>query len=311
MSKLLLRGAFSYLPAKNAIIRANYVGGITMRILGPYNFDSVLDRLSLDPLHVINMDKRSVKVPLIIKDRPLVAEVTAIGTTDEPEFRIDEENNEIIERLTHIFQWKQSLTEVDDHFQTTDLQQLFKDHRGTPLVLDFDPYNCLLKSIIHQQLNLSFAHTLTERFVKTFGFEVDGVYFYPQPETVAHLNIADLRELQFSGRKAEYVIGIAQAIVDGKLDLQSLYDKSDEEIMNELIKLRGVGPWTVQNLLIFGLGRPNLFPAADIGLQNALKKLYELDRKPTLEEIDLYKKGWEPYLSFASLYLWRSIEEVG
>lgn len=281
-----------------------------MRISGPYNFDLVLERLSLDPLHAVDKERRSIKVPLLIAGQPEVVEVTAVGTTDQPEFQMSKVNEEITERLAHIFQWDRSLTDIHTHFQATDLQSIFEKHRGTPLVLDFDPYNCLLKCIVHQQLNLSFAHTLTERFVKTFGYEIDGVYFYPLPETVAQLKVEELRELQFSGRKAEYVIGIAQAIVAGELDFHSLFDKSDEEIMKELIKLRGVGPWTVQNLLMFGLGRTNLFPVADIGLQNALKKLYKLERKPTLEEIDFYKKDWEPYLSYASLYLWRSIEEA-
>jgi DNA-3-methyladenine glycosylase II len=125
---------------------------------------------------------------------------------------------------------------------------------------------------------------------------------------VANLSVEQLRELQFSGRKAEYVIGIGKAITEGKLQIEKLNDLSDQEIYDQLIKLRGVGPWTVQNFLMFGLGRPNLFPMADIGLQNALKKLFELDRKPTIEEMENFKKGWDPYLSYASLYLWRSIE---
>lgn len=280
-----------------------------MKISGPYNFDLVLDRLSLDPLRVIDLNRRSVKVPLIIDRESVVAEVRAIGSTDEPEFEITgTDSPEAMKRLSHIFQWDTPLTDIHHHFLTTDLEPIFAQHKGTPLVLDFHPYDSFLKCIIHQQLNLAFAHTLTERFVKKYGFEVDGVPFYPQPETVANLTVEELRELQFSGRKAEYIIGIAQAVVDGSLDINSLYEKSDEEIMEDLIKLRGVGPWTVQNLLMFGFGRKNLFPVADIGIQNALKKLYNLDRKPTIEEMEVFKKNWEPYLSYASLYLWRSIE---
>lgn len=280
-----------------------------MNIQGPYNFDLVLDRLSLDPLHVVDKENRSVKVPLVIDETPQVVEVQAVGSTDKPEFKLHgETSSRALQKIAHIFQWDRPLARIHEHFQKTDLQPLFEEHRGTPLVLDFDPYNSLLKCIIHQQLNLAFAHTLTHRFVTTFGFEVDGVPFYPRPETVANLKVEELKELQFSGRKAEYIIGVAQAIVSGTLDIEGLYKKTDEEIMAELIKLRGIGPWTVQNVLMFGLGRPNLFPTADIGLQNALKKLYQLDRKPTLEEMEQYKKDWEPYLSYASLYLWRSIE---
>src|SRR5690606_25788030 len=141
-----------------------------------------------------------------------------------------------------------------------------------------------------------------------FGFHIDDVYFYPLPETIANMEPEMLRSLKFSQRKAEYVIELAKQIVNGEINLEQLSKLSDEEIMKELIKIRGVGPWTVQCFLLFGLGRPNLFPLADIGLQNAIKELYGLDRKPTKEEMLEYSSEWHPYLSYASLYLWRSIE---
>lgn len=278
-------------------------------IKGPYNFERVLNRLALDPLNQVDLLERSVKVPLIVNGDKHVVKVTSTGRTEEPSFIVSgKTNEEVIARLREIFQWEQPLDDIHAHFRNTDLAPIFKDHMGTPLVLDFDPYNCLLKCIVHQQLNLKFAHTLTHRFVTTFGTEVDGAYFYPDPEKLASVKIEELRELQFSGRKAEYAIGVAQAIVEGKLDLQQLQEKSDDEIMEELVKLKGIGPWTVQNFLMFGLGRQNLFPIADIGLQNALKKLYNMERKPTKEEMESYKPSWEPYASYASLYLWRSIE---
>lgn len=284
----------------------------TIQIIGPYNFDAVLDRLSIDPLHEVDLANRFVKVPLLFDNHPIVAEVRAVGTTEAPEFIIKGIDGAYKEkshaRLAEIFQWHESLGRIHQHFQSSDLKEIFHQHYGTPLILDFDPYSCLLKCIIHQQLNMAFAMKLTERFVQTFGIEKDGVWFYPQPEVVAELTVEQLRELQFSGRKAEYVLGIAKEIVAGNLNFAELKEQSDEEIFKQLIKLRGVGPWTVQNFLMFGLGRPNLFPVADIGLQNALKKLYKLDAKPTLEEMQQFSEGWEPYLSYASLYLWRSIE---
>ncbi|WP_141430608.1 DNA-3-methyladenine glycosylase [Bacillus sp. 03113] len=284
----------------------------TIEVPGPYHFDLVLDRLSLDPLHAVDKKLRSIKVPLIIKSNPIVAEVTGIGTIKEPQFTIagvEEKYEEIaMKRIKEIFHWEKSLEEIHQHFQKTTLKQLFDAHYGTPIVLDFAPYHCLLKCIVHQQLNLAFAHTLTKRFVTTFGFEKDGVWFYPSPEKVSSLQVEELRELQFSTRKAEYVIGIASEIAEGKLDLDSLREKTDEEIMEELIKLRGVGPWTVQNFLLFGLGRANLFPTKDIGLQNALKKYFGLNEKPSQTEMESMIEDWNPYLSYASLYLWRSIE---
>lgn len=279
-------------------------------ISGPYNFDLALSRLALDPLHAVDIEKRSVKMPLVLDDKKVVAEVIGTGTLEKPEFliRANLEKEKTIQRLTEIFQWDVELIHIHEHFQTTQLKDLFIEHYGTPLVLEFDPFSSLIKSIIHQQLNLKFAFTLTERFVKTFGEEMDGVWFYPAPEKVASLTVEQLRELQFSGRKAEYVIGIAGLAASGNLDFEKLKSNSDAEIAQELIKIRGVGPWTVQNFLMFALGRPNMFPMGDIGIQNALKKFFDLEQKPTPAEMEVYKEPWNPYLSYASLYLWRSIE---
>ena len=145
--------------------------------------------------------------------------------------------------------------------------------------------------------------------MKKYGFEIEGVRFYPTPDIVANLTVDELRELQFSGRKAEYIIGIAKKVSTRELDFEKMKNQSNQEIHEELIKLRGVGPWTVQNFLMFGLGRSNLFPMADIGIQNALKQHFNLEEKPKAVDMEEFKKDWEPYLSYASLYLWRSIEK--
>lgn len=282
----------------------------TISLSGPYDFDLALDRLRLDPLHAVDLDHKRIKVPIQFGSEQLVTEVVGVGSLLEPSFIIkgNDRKEDSIKRLFEIFGWNTKLIKINEHFQHTELKSLFQQHYGTPFVLEFDPFACLMKCIIHQQLNLAFAHTLTERFVKAFGNENDGVWFYPTPEKVASLTVEQLRELQFSGRKAEYVIGIAEIVASGRLRFDKLNQMSDEEVATELTKIRGIGPWTAQNFLMFGLGRPNLFPVADIGLQNAMKQYYQLETKPTVEEMVERLKPWEPYLSYASLYLWRSIE---
>jgi len=286
----------------------------TLTIQGPYNFDLVLSRLALDPLHVLHKEERWVQVPIRIYNKPIVVKVQATGTTENPAFLLELDeidstfHDTIVKEICRIFRWDVSLLAIHDHFQKTNLKQLFEQHYGTPIVLDFHPYNSLVKCIIHQQLNLKFAFTLTHRFVTTYGFEKNGVWFYPLPETVAKLTVEELRQLQFSTRKAEYIIDLSKEIEKGNLDIESLYEKTDEEIMVELIRYRGIGQWTIQNVLLFGLGRNNLFPLADIGIQNAIKKLLQLEQKPTKEEMEAMLPEWNPYLSYASLYLWRSIE---
>ncbi|WP_424472135.1 DNA-3-methyladenine glycosylase family protein [Paenisporosarcina sp.] len=279
---------------------------ITIRLDFPYDFERVLERLSMDPLISLNKDERYVMVPT--EDRKIY-KVEAIGTTDEPIFNIvGPKDEKQIQKIKEIFHFDRSLEPVHEHFATTNLSSIFEEHRGTPIIREFSLYATLMKSIIHQQLNLSFAHTLTTRFVHTFGEQVEGVWIYPEPALVGKLQVEDLRELQFSTRKAEYVIGVSKAIASGELDLESLALLDDEIIIETLVKYRGIGPWTAGSFLLFGLGRPNLFPLADIGLQNALKKLWGVADKPKAAEISSHFSEWSPYLSYASLYLWRSIE---
>ncbi|TWT28455.1 DNA-3-methyladenine glycosylase [Planomicrobium sp. CPCC 101110] len=270
-----------------------------------YDFDRALDRLSLDPLHAVDLSGKSVQVPMPEGNSIMVK---ALGTTEKPVFAIEGATSGQEGRVKELFHFHQSLEPINEHFKGTSLAHLFEEHRGTPLVREFSLYGSLMKSIIHQQLNLSFAHTLTSRFVQKYGEEKDGVWFYPEPDIIAGIDVKELRELQFSTRKAEYVIGLSQAIAEGRLDIAGMEEKADEEITAELISYRGIGPWTAQNFLLFGLGRPNLFPLADIGLQNALKIQWKLAEKPKAEEILKHLPGWSPYLSYAALYLWRSLE---
>lgn len=283
----------------------------TIHVEAPYDFDLVLERISLDPLHEIDFINRLIKVPLLIEGKPNVYTVQGIGTVDAPAFIIagEAEQEKAMARLMEIFQWNLPLADIHAHFGGTSLQGIFDIHRGTPLILEFDLYSSLVKSIIHQQLNMAFAQKLTKDFVTTYGFEKEGAWFYPSPEKAASLTVEELRTLKFSGRKAEYVIGLSEKVASKELDLEALRSFSDEDVIAELVKIRGVGRWTAENFLLFGLGRPNLFPKADIGIQNAIKLLYNLDAKPTMDEMNQFSQEWQPYLSYASLYLWRSIEK--
>ncbi|MDQ0216578.1 DNA-3-methyladenine glycosylase II [Oikeobacillus pervagus] len=278
---------------------------------GPYHFDQVLDRLSIDPLNQIFPDERMIHVPIYTLKE--VAQIQAIGTVEEPIFIIKGENHQtklvVLQEISKIFQWDMPLKPMITHFQETDMAEIVAEHYGTPIVLDFSPYSCIIKCIIHQQLNLKFAHTLTERFVKQFGEKRKGVWFYPTPEKAASITIPQLRDLQFSQRKAEYVIGFSELVANQQIDLTALANEPNEAILKKLTKVRGIGPWTVENFLMFGLGRKNLFPKQDIGIQRAIQQLKGLEHKPTFEQMEEWSKEWAPYLSYASLYLWRSIEK--
>ncbi len=147
-----------------------------------YDFDSALVRMSKDPLNAINLAGKSVQVPMAAGN---LVTVRALGTKKEPVFEISGAEEEQHQAIMEIFHFHQSLDPVHEHFEGTSLADLFEKHRGTPIVREFSLYAALMKSIIHQQLNMAFAHTLTSRFVKTYGHEKSGVWFYPSPENIA------------------------------------------------------------------------------------------------------------------------------
>lgn len=263
-------------------------------------------RLASDPLNKVDVAKKIVSIPM---NEGNIIQLRSVGTTENPVFELDGAlGEEQINRVKEIFHFHQSLEDVTNHFLRTDLAPIFKQYEGMPLIRSFSLYGNLMKGIIHQQLNQSFANTLTLRFVQRYGQQIDGVWTYPNSNIVADIPVSALREMQFSERKAEYVIGLSQAIASEELDLNVLNRLDNDEVTRILTSYRGVGPWTAQNFLLFGLGRPNLFPLADVGLQNGLKNIWKMVQKPTKEEILTRFPDWSPYLSYAALYVWKSTE---
>ncbi|PFN20607.1 DNA-3-methyladenine glycosylase family protein [Bacillus cereus] len=277
----------------------------------PYHFEEVLKRLSFDPLNVIQLDEKVMYVPLCIDEEQVVVRLQGIGTVQNPQFWISSQTGDpekVMKRMRSIFHWNDSFQDIQNHFSNTSLRPLFEMYAYTPIILEFDYFACLLRCIIHQQINLKFATALTEQFVKRYGIEKNGVFFFPTPEIVANISIEELREQKFSQRKAEYIVGLAKHIVDGKLDLASIETRAEEEVSAQLLPIRGIGAWTVQNFLMFGLGRKNMFPKADIGIQRAVQGIFQLDDKPDDAFLENVKQECEPYCSYAALYLWKSIE---
>ncbi|MGE5652862.1 MAG: DNA-3-methyladenine glycosylase family protein [Bacillota bacterium] len=182
---------------------------------------------------------------------------------------------------------------------------------GVRMIIDAEPWEAAAGAIISQQLNLAFAAALKQRLMELCGegVTVDGATLraFPSPEQVARLEPDQLRALQFSQRKAEYLIGLAREVVEGRLDLNGLGDASDEAVIARLVTLRGVGRWTAECFLLFGLGRPDLLPAADIGLRNAVRRVYGLDHQPTEGEVRAIAVNWHPWSSWITYYLWLSL----
>jgi len=159
-----------------------------------------------------------------------------------------------------------------------------------------DLFEALVYNIIGQQISIKAADGIWRRVLGMFGDIT--------PERIASASIDELQSAGLSKRKAEYIRSAAESIVSGALDIAALKSMPDDEVIKELTKLRGVGKWTAEMLLIFSLERPDVFSRDDFGLRRGLCKLHSLDRLGD-EIFEHYRRLYSPYCSVASFYLWQ------
>jgi DNA-3-methyladenine glycosylase II len=169
------------------------------------------------------------------------------------------------------------------------------------------PLEMFVGSITAQQINLAFAFTLRARLVRRYGAPATiggaDVYAFPEAETLARARLADLRAMQFSERKAEYIIGIAGEIASGALDLEALARASDDDVITRLTAIRGFGRWTADWFLARCLGRGPCCPAGDLGVRKAFEHYYGRGRALSETAIRRRAAAWGPYQNLAIHYL--------
>lgn len=166
-----------------------------------------------------------------------------------------------------------------------------------------DYYRELVESIISQQLSVKAAATIYRRFVDSFGH-------VPQPDEIIARADSELRAVGLSGQKTRYIKDLAAKVLDGSVRFDHLDQLSNDEIVAELTAVKGVGEWTVHMFLIFCMGRFDVLPVGDLGIKNAVQRLYDLPTLPA--PIDIARianeQHWKPYESIASWYLWQSLD---
>jgi DNA-3-methyladenine glycosylase II len=160
-----------------------------------------------------------------------------------------------------------------------------------------EPFEVLAHSIVSQQLAGAAAARIWARFREQVGVA---------PEAVAAASDEELRAVGLSGRKAEYVHGLAAAALERDPDLDALESLSDDEVMERLTALRGIGPWTAHMFLMFGLGRPDVLALDDYGIRLAVGRLQGLGGPASPAQVAEAAERWRPYRSVALLYLWKS-----
>jgi DNA-3-methyladenine glycosylase II len=164
-----------------------------------------------------------------------------------------------------------------------------------------DAYGALLRAIVGQQLSTKAARTIYGRILELF----DGST--PPPERLLEADEADLRAAGLSGRKVEYVRDLATHVLSGELELDRLGELADEEAIEEIVAVRGLGVWTAEMFLIFHLERPDVLSGGDLGIRKAVQVEYRLDAIPSPARVLEIGEPWRPHRSLASLYLWESL----
>ncbi|MCW3478983.1 DNA-3-methyladenine glycosylase [Neisseriaceae bacterium JH1-16] len=196
--------------------------------------------------------------------------------------------------------WQQACAELAGRDPV--MASLIARFDGTVLKSRGEPFETLLRAIVGQQISMRAAETIWGRLIALLGGHA--------PAAVLAADKTALRKVGLSARKAEYVCDLAAHFQDGRLSAERLAAASDDEVLAALTAVRGIGRWTAEMYLIFNLGRADIWPIDDIGVQRALAELYFNGVRPSLAECRLIGERWRPWRSVVSWFLWCHLDPV-
>ena len=199
--------------------------------------------------------------------------------------------------MNMLTEWDKAVTDLSKNDNI--IAKIIADYPNERMEMKNDTLHTLVRSVVGQQISVTAADAIWNR--------LDGACNNSITENnLLELSIEDMRKTGLSNTKSNYIINIVNANLS-ELDWE---DMSDDEVSNELCKIKGIGPWTADMFLIFRLGRTNILPLGDIGLVNAINLHYNNKVKLTKEELMKFKEKWSPWCSIATWYMWRSLDPV-
>ncbi|WP_342782130.1 DNA-3-methyladenine glycosylase [Psychrobacillus soli] len=216
--------------------------------------------------------------------------------------------------MEYITDWFDIKTDIQPFYDISKkdsmLQQAVDAFNGLRIMGIPDLFEAMAWGILGQQINLPFAYTLKRRLVEKFGtsitFEGEQYWVFPTPSVIAKLTVEDLVGLKMTVKKCEYLIDVANQIEIGLLTKEMLLETNDVKKAEKILtKIRGIGPWTANYVLMRCLRFPSAFPIDDVGLHNAIKHVTGSQQKPTKEELLKLSEPWNGWEAYATFYLWR------
>ena len=162
-------------------------------------------------------------------------------------------------------------------------------------------FETLVDAIISQQISVKAADAIMARLRAVLHAEANGLI---SPEALLSLEDDTLRAVGLSPQKMRYIRDLTERVSSGQLELERLSELDDEAVIAELVKVKGIGRWTAEMMLIFSLGRPDVLPVDDLGFVEGVREAYSLDARPTPKEMRERGEVWRPYRTFATWYMW-------
>lgn len=193
--------------------------------------------------------------------------------------------------ISHLREKDPEIVTLLNHFKIDDLK------------LEKNYFKSLTRSILYQQLSGKAAKTISNRFISLYPNKS-----YPLPQDVLNTKHEILRSVGISNAKAHYIKNIAEAFTKDTINHKNFHALSDTEIMDQLISIKGVGPWTIQMFLMFTLNRLDVFPTGDLGVQKGFKIYFKLKELPSAKEMLLRSELWRPYRTIMSIYFWKVVD---
>lgn len=281
-----------------------------------YRFEESLKLLGRSPIEVTHHVKDGRVRKWLPLSRPLLVQVNPVEAGLQLTALSDVRNAEHLEEAArYVEMWLGLQVNIEGFYQLTEgddlLRPLAQEYRGLRIVQIPELFEALSWAIMGQQINLTFAYTLKKRFVERYGegmaYQGEMYWQFPKPEDVVNVSVEELQELQLTRRKAEYILGVAKLMITGELEKAQLESLSDDGLRQRLLAIRGIGPWTADYVSMRCFGLTSAFPIGDAGLHQAVRKHLNLDRKPTVEELQILGARWQGWQSYATYYLWRSL----
>ncbi len=202
--------------------------------------------------------------------------------------------------MTTLTPWTDTINAAITYLSTIDPVMASAIERVGPCMLTPNPniFEALVDAIISQQISVKAADAIVAR---VRAATADGLI---TPESLLLLDHDTLRAAGLSTPKARYVRDLTERITSGQLDLSQLEHLSDEEVIEKLVAVKGIGRWTAEMILIFSLSRPDVLPVDDLGFVEGVRESYGLPERPTRKEMQERGEQWRPYRTFATWYMW-------